>query len=122
MGTPKKRFDHCSLCGNKTNIFKNFGVEMCSNCANVTGHLSNRLPVVAKAAVQLEKRDSLLDELVLAAGRPWFYKAMQRHLPTHVAVDLEQGPLDDIAELVGYTGKDADGLVDEVRRLRRDVS
>lgn len=113
----KKRFSDCDICGEKANVFMNHGIEMCSTCANLCTHVRNRLPLVAFAAVTLGVHSTLLEQLVEQSDPGWFVQQAKQYLPEQVTVELAKGPLDAIAELVGYIGEDADGLVKEVRKL-----
>lgn len=113
----KKHIGICDICETKANIFRNHEVEMCSTCANMVAHIKNRMSSVVKSARILGQAEAMLDSLATEMGQPWLMKAISRHLPEQVTVDLTQGPLAAIAELVGYTGSDSEGLVTMIEQM-----
>lgn len=107
----------CEGCGKVKALSMCSGELLCSTCASLSGVLSKDPGVIAKRAIKRDVAEALLGQLIEQKGGDWFTRQAQQYLPEEIKVDLGKGPLDAIAELVGYVGDDADGLVDAVGKV-----
>lgn len=107
----------CEGCGKVKALSMCSGELLCSTCASLNGVLRKDPGMIAKRAIKRDVAEALLGQLIEQKGGEWFTRQAQQYLPEEIKVDLGKGPLDAIAELVGYVGDDADGLVDAVGKV-----
>lgn len=106
----------CEVCSTSGVMLRvNHGKNMCASCQSLYAHVFNRLPVLATVLKESGKLDEIIKLIADEIGNQALMQAVQPYVPEQVAVELENGTLDKIAEVVGYKGESGEGLIEAVR-------